>query len=161
LLPLRPRQVPDLLTAAELAQQEAAAVLAESGEAIKVGWHLYVEAVTRIATQELPAGAGLLGEAIASLYTLADKIRSELVALPPSPCLAAPDGIAALGIKLLNEGLRPFLAVWHPRYEGWVASRRPEAQWDEADGCREALTQTRQRCAIIVQALGEKIGAPT
>ena len=86
LLPQRPAAVPDFMAATELQKLEADAGQPESHDALKAGWRIYVEAMTRIATQELPAGAGLLGEAIASLHTLTGKIRDELASLP-SPVL--------------------------------------------------------------------------
>jgi hypothetical protein len=160
LLPPRPAAIPNFTAAAELQKLEADAGRPEGQDALKAGWRIYVETTTRIATQELPAGAGLLGEAIASLYTLTGKIRDELASLPPSSALAAPVGIAALGIRLINEGLRPFLAEWHPRYDAFKILGQPEASWDEADECRVALADARQRCLAIVAVLAQRIGVP-
>jgi hypothetical protein len=121
---------------------------------------MYIETATRIATQELPLGAGLLGEAISSLYGLFDEVRTALKAIPPGRSVGADDSIEGLGFRLLNEGLRPFLAEWHPRYEAFRSSGRPEDEWDQADACRLALGATRKRCLPLAHALGKLLHAP-
>jgi hypothetical protein len=45
-------------------------------EHIKGGWRIFVECATRISTQPLTTGAGLLGEALQSLYKLFGTIRN-------------------------------------------------------------------------------------
>ena len=46
---------------------------------------IYIETATRIATQELPPGVGLLGEAISSLYALFGEIRcSAAISMRPT-----------------------------------------------------------------------------
>jgi hypothetical protein len=127
---------------------------------LKAGWLIYVEAATRIATQELPAAAGLLGEAIASLYALFGEVRTALKAMPPARSGASANSIKGLALRLLNEGLRPFLAEWHPRYEVFKRLQQPEAEWDQAEACRAALAATRQRCLEMVRALGQQLRAP-
>src|SRR5262249_23233409 len=139
---------------------EAAAGAPRDAESLKVGWVIYIETATRIATQELPSGVGLLGEAISSLYALFGEIRTALKAIPPARSVGAHDSIEGLALSLLNEGLRPFLAEWHPRYEAFRALGRPEDEWDQADACRSALAATRQRCLPIARALGKQLRAP-
>jgi hypothetical protein len=121
----RPEDIPAMATSEALAHAEITAGAARD-DALKAGWHIYVETATRIATQELPPGAGLLGEAIGSLYVLFGEIRGGLKLIPPARSLGAPVSIEALAFRLLNEGLRPFLAEWHPRYEAFRALGRPE-----------------------------------
>lgn len=135
LLPVRPPATPTILTPDELATAERAAGTPSDAESLKAGWQIYVEAATRIATQELPAGAGRLGEAIASLYALFGEIRAAMKAMPPARSRGCRDSIEGLALILLNEGLRPFLAEWHPLYEAFKVSGRPEADWDQAEAC--------------------------
>jgi hypothetical protein len=159
LLPARPVAVTTIMPPEDVTAAEAAAGVPRDSETLKAGWRIYVEAATRIATQELPAGAGLLGEAIASLYTLTGEIRAALKAIPASSS-GRPDEIEGLALGLLNEAVRPFLAEWHPRYEAFKSRGRPEAEWEHGEACRAALAATRQRCLPLVRALGRKVGAP-
>jgi hypothetical protein len=156
----RPEDIPAMATSEALAHEEAAASAPRDAESLKAGWLIYIETTTRIATQDLPLGTGLLGEAIASLYVLFGEIRAALKTIPPARSVGAHDSIEGLAFRLLNEGLRPFLAEWHPRYEAFRALGRPEAEWDQADACRSALAATRQRCLPIARTLGEQLHAP-
>jgi hypothetical protein len=120
--------VPSIMPAAALAEAESAAAGgagAADPKSLEAGWHIYVELATRIATQDLAAGTGLIAEAIASLYALSGEIRKELKSVPPLGSGGRADSIEGLGLRILNEGLRPFLAKWHPRYERFKGSSRP------------------------------------
>jgi hypothetical protein len=163
LLPPRlpqPQHAPAISPPEALAHAEATAGAPRDAESLKAGWLIYIEAATRISTQELPSGVGLLGEAIASLYVLFGEIRTALKAIPPARSGGAHDSVEGLAFSLLNEALRPFLAEWHPRYEAFKALGRPEDEWEQADACRSALAATRQRCLPISRKLGEQLHAP-
>jgi hypothetical protein len=151
---------PEIATVGEVKETEDEAGVVRDAESLKAGWLIYVEAATRIATQELPAAAGLLGEAIASLYALFGEVRTALRTMPPARSGGRADSIEGLALKLLNEGLRPFLAEWHPRYEAFKALKKPEAEWEEAQACRAELAATRQRCLPLVCAIGKQLHAP-
>jgi hypothetical protein len=161
LLPARPAVAPVLIAAESLAEAEAAIATPPEATVLSAGWQIYVEAVARIPASELASGPGVLGEAIAALEMLADATRAGLKAMsPPSP----DDGgetVQALGLRLLNEGLQPFLAEWRPRYRRFAASERPEAKWGRAEACRAALAATIARCHPTIRALGRKVGAPS
>ena len=83
----------------------------------KAAWEMYVELITRISVQELQPGEGLLGEALASLYTLFGTTRDILRRYGPG--VAAPKkgsdlSFGIIAVRVLNEALRPLLAKWHP-----------------------------------------------
>jgi hypothetical protein len=160
LLPERPAVVPVLTLAEELAAAEAAAAAPPDAAALEAGWQIYVEAATRIPAHDLPAGPGVVGEAIAALDMLADEIRAGLKAMPPPAPDGGADTIQALALRLLNEGVEPFLAEWRPRWRRFAASGRPEAKWRRAEACRAALAGTCRGCLPTIHALGRKVGAP-
>jgi hypothetical protein len=160
LLPDRPASVPGLVAVDELARAETTAVTPPDAAAVETGWHIYIEAATRLPTPDLPSASGALGEAIAALDTLADAIRTALKATPPAPGECAAETIQPLAFRLLIEGLQPFLLEWRPRYRRFLASERSEAKWRRADECRAALMATRARCQPMVEAIGRRIGAP-
>ena len=85
-------------------------------------WALYVELVTRIAVQELADDAGLVREAMNSLYTLFGTTRQILREAGPDVG-ATHDSVGGLAIAVLNKGLRPFLSHWHPVLQIWEAQR--------------------------------------
>lgn len=124
-----------------------------------VGWNLFVEASTRIATQRLGEQEGLLGEALTSLYRLFDFVRGELKKMSPSP---APykDGVYTVesyALRMLNDGLRPMLARWHPRLEKWKETRKPEDEWPLATFCHNDLEVTRIKVLAYTWGLGEML----
>lgn len=160
LLPERPAVAPELASPAELAAAEALAVAPIEPAALIAGWQIYIEAATRIPAPDIPNGPGVLGEAIAALDLLANAIRAGLKAMPPAVPGAGTDTIQALSLRLLNEGVAPFLVEWRPRYHRFAASERPEAKWGRAEACRAALTATIARCQPTIYALGGKVGAP-
>lgn len=108
----------------------------------KAAWSLYVELVTRIAVQPLEVDQGLVREAMNSLYSLFGTTREVLKAAGPDVG-ASRDSVGGIAIAVLNNGLRPFLAKWHPLLQAWEA-RRPvgvspkehEQSWSEESKLR-------------------------
>jgi hypothetical protein len=134
-----------------------------SGPQKEAGWHIYVELVSRIATQPLADQGGSLKEALTSLNSLFEIIRDELKKIPPMPKEALPqqptDTVVEVSLRILNKHLRPFLAKWHPRLSNWEKQNpdKAESYWPEAEGCREELEKTRQATRADVRKLAEII----
>jgi len=72
-----------------------------------------VELTTRIAVQPLNPEEGLLREALSSLYSIFGVTREILHKAGPSVA-KGPNSFGPVAIEVLNKGLRPFLAKWHP-----------------------------------------------
>jgi hypothetical protein len=79
---------------------------------VRAAWELYVELATRITAQSLEAGSGSAKEALDSIYTLFATTRSVLRAAGPDVG-DSPNALGPLAIRILNEGIRPFLVKWH------------------------------------------------
>lgn len=158
-LPERPTLAPELIAAVALSDADTAVPAAPDPAFMQAGWQIYVEASTRLPLPDLLSGPGALGEAIAALDILADRLREILKTMPPPPNAAA-DTIQALAFKLLSEALQPFLTEWRPRYRRFAGSERAEAKWGRAEECRTALIATRARCLPITNAIGHNVGAP-
>ena len=159
LLPERPAVVPEMVPLHELVSAEAAVIAPPDPAAIEAGWHIYVDAVTRLPAQDPPSGPGALGEAIDGLDTLAGEIRAALKSMPCPRSNSVATAIPALALALLDQGLAPFLTEWRPRYRRFLASERSEAKWRRAEECRIALMATRDRCLPTVEEIGRKVGA--
>ena len=71
-------------------------------------WDLYVELLTRIATQPLPAQDGLEKTALESIYSLFPTTRTILKSRGRQ-CVE----FSKLGVIVLNQIVRPFTAKWH------------------------------------------------
>ena len=72
-------------------------------------WALYIELLTRITTQPLPASSGDEATALDSVYALFGLTRD---------LLKGPDGrhavnFARIAVVMLNQRIRPFTAKWH------------------------------------------------
>jgi hypothetical protein len=74
-----------------------------------VAWALYVELLTRVATQPLESDAGDDSTALASIASLFPTTREILRAGGPKSVDAA-----YVAISFLNQVLRPFTTKWHP-----------------------------------------------
>jgi hypothetical protein len=120
-----------------------------------VGWNIFVEASTRIATQRLRE-EGFIREALTSLYGLFTTVRTELKRMSPSPppSKAGVYTVESYALRMLNDGLRPMLARWHPRLHQWEQTGKPESVWPLASLCRNDLEVTRMKVSAYVHGLG-------
>lgn len=96
----------------------------------RAAWSLYVELVTRIAVQSLKVDQGLLREALTSLHSLLGTTREILKAAGPDVG-ASRELVGGIAIAVLNNGLRPFLAKWHPLLQAWEAQRSAQISLKE------------------------------
>jgi hypothetical protein len=112
-----------------------------NNEAKQVAWRLFVETVTRVSTQPLDDGEGLLREALTSLYGLFGTAREALKSARPSVQVTGEQTVEYLAITMLNRELRPFLSTWHPRLKAFEEDNpsRPESEWSEGADCRAEL----------------------
>lgn len=125
----------------------------------RAAWSLYVELVTRIAVQPLETDQGLLREALTSLYNLFGVTRQVLKEAGPDVG-ASHDSVGGIAIAVLNNGLRPFLAKWHPLLQTWEAqrpqqlsSKEHECNWSEETKLREELESLRKDLEQYANAL--------
>lgn len=130
----------------------------------RAAWSLYVELVTRIAVQSLELDEGLLREALNSLYSLFGTTRQILKEAGPDVG-ASLNSVGGIAIAVLNRGLRPFLAKWHPRLQAWEVKRpvdrsakEHEQQWAEELELRNALASLRDELEKYSLALAEIAG---
>ena len=71
-------------------------------------WELYIELLTRIATQPLPSGHGDEQTALASVYSLFSLTR-DTIKKHGRDCTE----FAKIAVVVLNQVVRPFTAKWH------------------------------------------------
>ena len=127
-------------------------------------WSLYVELVTRIATQPLAGDEGLDREALTSLHSLFDSTRKILRKAGPDVG-AKRKSVGGIAIAVLNEVLRPFLSRWHPALAAHE-SQRPaaqspvdsERQWKHHAEFRAALAELREKLDDYATALAKIAG---
>jgi len=74
----------------------------------EAAWEMYVELLTRIATQPLPSDTGIESSALESVYSLFGITRGILRKYGKDSL-----GFAKIGIIILNQVVRPFTARWH------------------------------------------------
>lgn len=74
----------------------------------EAAWEMYVELLTRIATQPLPDDSGIETTALDSVYSLFGITRDILRKYGKDSI-----GFARIAIIILNQVLRPFTARWH------------------------------------------------
>jgi len=74
----------------------------------EAAWEMYVELLTRIATQPLPDDSGIETTALDSVYSLFGITRDILRKYGKDSI-----GFAKIAIIILNQVLRPFTARWH------------------------------------------------
>ena len=125
----------------------------------RAAWSLYIELVTRIAVQPLEVDTGLVREALNSLYSLFGITREILKQAGPNVG-ASRSSVGGIAIAVLNNGLRPFLAKWHPLLQTWEAQKPPhkspkehEQNWSEEPKLRAELESLRQDLDSYANAL--------
>lgn len=130
----------------------------------QAAWALYIELATRITSQPLAPDEGLLREAFNSLYKLFDITRQVLKQTGPGAGVGE-NSVGGIAIEVLNKGLRPFLAKWHPKLQDWetkkpegISQLEHEYNWPEKQDCRADLEDLRQGLQEYVKALGEIAG---
>lgn len=123
-------------------------------------WELYVELVTRVAVQSLHPQEGLVREAMNSLYSLFGSTR-QILRKAGSNVGASSDSVGGIAIAVLNNGLRPFLAKWHPLLQEWeeqkadgVSLQVHEKAWDKEMLARGELDALRSDLEKYSEALG-------
>ncbi len=130
----------------------------------RAAWSLYVELVTRIAVEPLEADEGLVREALNSLYSLFGTTREILKEAGPDVG-ASKSSVGGIAIAVLNNGLRPFLANWHPKLQVYEAKRpsdlspkEHEKQWSEEPQLRSELAELRGKLEQYANALAVVAG---
>jgi hypothetical protein len=118
----------------------------------KAAWELYVELVTRIATQEIAANEALDREALNSLYSLFTSTRQVLRAAGPSAGLVQ-GTVGGVAVDVLNKGLRPFLTKWHPSLKSWEAVGKLDDNWPERQQFRSELAAVGRNLSRYAEAL--------
>lgn len=123
----------------------------------RAAWALYVEYATRIAGAALEDGAGSPREALDSLRTLFSSTREVLRAAGPEVA-HHPDALGPLAIRILNDGLRPFLVRWHTALRAREAAGTGEITGVDRATFDGELGALRAGLGIYIQALGEIAG---
>jgi hypothetical protein len=95
---------------------------------VRAAWSLYIELVTRVATQDLAKHEGLDREVLKSLYSLFPSTRRILRDAGPDAGIRQ-GSLGGVAIAVLNRGLRPFLAKWHPLLTAWERGANGAADW--------------------------------
>ena len=127
----------------------------------QAAWALYVELVTRIAVQPLDPDHGTSHDALVSLYSLFGTTRKILREAGPRVATGK-NSVGVIAIEVLNRGIRPFLAKWHPLLESYeqtkptnVNQREHERAWEEDLVLRKNLAKLQEDLRLYAQALAE------
>ena len=75
-------------------------------------WEMYVELITRVATQFLEPNAGEEESALNSIYSLFDTTRN-ILKKKGRKC----EAFTKIAVVILNQVVRPFTAKWHKEKE--------------------------------------------
>jgi hypothetical protein len=131
-------------------------------------WALYVELATRVTTVPLRPEDGLLREAMSSLYSLFGSTRKILRRHGPSVGIPGPESSLSVGyiaVNVLNAGVRPFLAKWHPELARWeqgphegVGVAAHERAWEHAATVRKELADLQRSLNQYAKTLEAALG---
>lgn len=130
----------------------------------RAAWELYVELTTRIAIEPHGPDEGLMREALLSLYSIFGVTREILRQAGPSVA-QGPKSLGPVAIEVLNKGLRPFLAKWHPllltheqKRPTDITAHDHELSWDKFSEFQQELTKVQEQMIIYAEALGKIAG---
>lgn len=131
----------------------------------RAAWTLYVELMTRVAVQPLDPEHGVLREVLDSLYTIFKLTRDVLKDAGPEVAKGA-NSLGPIAIAVLNQGLRPFMAKWHPRLKDYedkrasgVSQVEHEHRWEAYQEMRQELAHTQEEMKIYADVLAIIAGA--
>jgi hypothetical protein len=134
----------------------------------RAAWALYVELTTRVALQPVDLDHGLIREALTSLHALFAVTRHVLREAGPDVGGPALSSVGGAAIAVLNRGIRPFLAKWHPLLLAWEQRRPPEASardhergWTEEARIRGELERLRTELGQYAETLAKIAGVRT
>jgi hypothetical protein len=111
-------------------------------------WELYVELLTRIATQPLPRDEGDEASALESVYSIFGLTR-EIIRKHGRNCAE----FTKIAIVVLNQIIRPFTATWHKKS---LAGAFEDAR--ERAAFRNELEALQQVLETYTQMLAEMAG---
>jgi len=125
-----------------------------------VAWRLFIETTTRVSTQPLADDSGSLREALTSLYSLFQAVRTSLKESNPSRPRSSGPTVEELGVAMLNLELRPYLSRWHPLLSEWERNHcgEPERSWEGNLRCRAELAELQQRLKRYVAGFAALAG---
>ena len=123
-------------------------------------WNLYIELVTRVATQDLAEDQGLDEDVLRSLYSLFPATRRVLRRAGPKAGVAK-GSLGGIAIAVLNVGLRPFLSKWRPltnKSEAGGPSERTSSE-EFRRGLRELSRQLARYAEVlaIIAGVGDQL----
>ena len=120
----------------------------------RAAWQLYVEFSTRVTAYPLEPGAGSVKETLESLHSLFATTREVLREAGPGEDGNNPEALGPLAIRILNEGVRPFLASWHTELRRTEpGTHAGELAPDRRDAFDAALGELRKQLEQYVDAL--------
>lgn len=114
----------------------------------EAAWELYIELLTRITTQPLPADSGDDKTALTSVYKLFELTR-EVVKRKGSGCFE----FTKVAIVVLNQVIRPFTAKWH--------KLSLEGAFDDSEKSQEfrkELADLQEKLRVYTKALAVMAG---
>lgn len=138
----------------------------------QVAWILYVELSTRVSLHPLDPEHGLLRESLSSLHSIFTTTRTVLREAGPHVA-GHPQSVGAVALRVLNQGLRPFLSKWHPLLSEWEGTKMDgesaiehERRWQRTREMRTELSTLSTNLQVYALALAkisgvEIEGAPT
>ena len=114
----------------------------------QAAWELYIELITRIATQPLPDGEGDEKTALESVCRLFDVTRELLKAKGRKA-----ETFSKIAIIILNQKVRPFTAKWHKKsLHGEFAASESCVQFRKE--LEEVQKIMRNYAALLAKAAG-------
>ncbi len=125
----------------------------------QVGWRVYVELVSRVATQEVADGTGTLRGSLQSLYDLMQAVRADLRDFPPGPPPrgSADSTVETVACWILNAA-RAVLAKWHQRLKDHEAAGASESTFAAARECERDLARAREVLRGYAEVLAKILG---
>jgi hypothetical protein len=120
-------------------------------------WNLYVEFATRVSVQPMAADEGFARESLNSLYSLFGTTR-EVLRLAGPEIADGPDALGPLAIRVLNEGVRPFMARWHTRLRRYELAGNDEGHWTQRGEFDAELADVQQELMHYVEMLADIAG---
>ena len=114
----------------------------------QAAWELYIELLTRIATQPLACEEGREDAALASVYSLFPTTR-DILKSKGREC----SDFSKIAIVVLNQIIRPFTAKWHPLSEDEAFKNSAQCKAFRSE-LSELQTELKKYTALLADIAG-------
>jgi hypothetical protein len=130
-------------------------VLKPNDEIVRIAYQTWVELSTRKIGLPFVEEHDVITEVYNSWYEAFGKLRELVKSIPPHQIQVSPDtrSLVEIMIKVLNDGLRPYLTTWQAKYRRWYTIETVKADAESVKRSPQEIQKSFPEYAALVKDL--------